>query len=181
MKKGEIVVQFSIGQNVIHPTHGPGEVIGIEQMDIIEEFRRYYVIEFIAKRLTLHIPVRKVEEMKVREVMSRSKLEQVMATLRQMPSQLPEHFKARRQKVEPMIQSGYPTKIAEAVRELTWREKNARLNKIDSQLLSQGRDMLINEIAVATNREIGQVREQINEALAQAIEAKQQNLETVLV
>lgn len=174
------MAQFAIGQSVIHPTHGAGQVTGVKQMDLLDEFKRYYVIEFIAKRLTVHIPVRKAAEMKVRKVMSPSKLEQVMATLRQMPGRLPDHFKARRQEVEALIQSGYPVKIAEAVRELTWFEKNTRLNKIDAQLLAQGKEMLIEEIAVATASEASQVREKIDEALAQAIEAKQQSRETVL-
>lgn len=164
--------QFAIGQSVVHPTHGAGEVIGIKKMDIIEEFNRYYVIEFLGKRLTLHIPVRKVDDNKIRKTMSKSKMKRVFEILRQIPGKLPDHFKARRKKVEDLINSGYPMKIAEAVRELTWREKSDRLNKIDTRLLSQGRGMLIEEIALVTDSETLEVQEKVDNALARAIEAK---------
>ena len=173
--------QFEVGQNVIHPTHGAGEVIGIEQMDLLEEFNRYYVIAFDAKRLTLRIPVRKVDELKIRRVMSQEKLSQVLTTLCSMPQKLPSHFKARRREVEELIQSGYPNKIAQAVRELTWREQNDRLNKIDMKLLSQGREMLIREIALVTGNDQTKARERLERALAQAMatKAQQQPVEVV--
>lgn len=175
------MTQFEIGQDVIHPTHGAGEVVGIEKMDLLEEFNRYYVIEFDDKRLTMRIPVRKVDELKIRGVMSKEKLSQVLTTLCSMPQKLPSHFKARRLEVEALIQSGYPNKIAQAVRELTWREQSDRLNKIDTKLLSQGREMLIREIALVTGKDQNKARERIEHALAQAIaiKAQQQPVEVV--
>lgn len=50
-------MQLAIGQNVIHPIHGAGKITGVTEMNIVEEFTKYYVIEFSTKRLTLHVPV----------------------------------------------------------------------------------------------------------------------------
>lgn len=167
------MIELSIGQNVFHPTHGTGEIIGIKQMDVLEEFENYYVIKFLGKRLTSHIPVRNVENTGVRKVISKARVKNVFETLRQLPGKLPKHFKARKQKVEEMINTGRPVKIAEAVRELTWREQNDRLNKIDTKLLSQGREMLIKEIAVVTDSDVDEAQQRIDRALAKAIKAKE--------
>lgn len=166
------MAELSIGQNVFHPTHGTGEIIDITQMDVLEEFQNYYVIKFMGKRLTTHIPVRNVENTGVRKVISKARVKHVMETLRQLPGKLPKHFKARKKKVEEMINSGRPTRIAEAVRELTWRSENDRLNKIDTRLLSQGREMLIKEIAVVIDSDADEAQKRIDKALAKAVEAK---------
>lgn len=165
-------MQFSVGQNVVHPAHGAGEIVDVEHQELVEGFKHYYVIEFVGKKLTMRIPVRRTDDVGVREVMSKSRFDRVMDTLRAIPGQLPKNFKKRRKKVEEMIQSGYPTTIAEAIRELTWRKRDAHLTKSDTELLSQGRDMLVTEIALATDKELSQVRKEIDQALAEAVQAK---------
>ncbi|MEZ4657677.1 MAG: hypothetical protein R2911_08905 [Caldilineaceae bacterium] len=64
-----------------------------------------------------------------------------------------------------MIFSGAPVKIAEAVRELTWRGHEKNLNISDQKLLEQGREMLIDELCLAIDAEPATVSNTINEAL----------------
>ena len=50
-------MEFSVGDKVVHPGHGCGQIIGLERLDLVEGFERYYVIEFPDKGLTVHVPV----------------------------------------------------------------------------------------------------------------------------
>lgn len=142
-------------------------------MDIVDGFNQYFEIKFKNKKLTTHIPVKNMDEIGVRTVMTQTKLEAVFETLCNIPKQLPQHFKARRKKIEDLLQSGYPMKIAEAARELSWREKEARLSKTDAQFLSQAKDMLVKEIALVTNSTATDVQQRIDQAIAKAINKKQ--------
>lgn len=170
-------MQFSIGQSVVHPAHGAGEIVDIEEMELVSGFKKYYVIEFIGKRLTMRVPMQRVEDLGMREVMSRKRYHKVLKTLRSLPGQLPKNFKERRHTVAGMINSGLPVKLAEAIRELTWRRRESHLTKSDSELLLEGRERLIAEMALATEVELTQARYEIDEALSESIGAKESTIQ----
>jgi RNA polymerase-interacting CarD/CdnL/TRCF family regulator len=44
-------MEFSVGEKVIHPRHGCGQIVGPERLDLVEAFERYYVIKFAEKGL----------------------------------------------------------------------------------------------------------------------------------
>ena len=163
-------MQLSVGQRVVHPHHGIGKIVDVTQMDLVDGFKRYYVIEYLTKRLTSHVPIKKTNELKVRSTMSEEKVEDVLDTLSALPESLPDHHKKRRKIVEDLIQSGRPTKIAQAVRELAWRQERDGLSNWDSQMLSQGKEMLAAEMALVTDSRTGVARRKIEETLTQAIE-----------
>ncbi len=163
-------MEFSVGDKVVHPRHGFGQIIRLESLDLVEGFERYYVIEVPDQGLTLHVPVRKMEELGVRPVMSRAKLSRVLETLRGRPHQLSEGYKQRQDRVRERLETGGPLRIAEVVRDLTWHERRAYLTKADSELLARGRDFLAAEIAVVTNTEIVEAKQTIDTALV-AVEA----------
>lgn len=168
-------MQLSVGQNVVHPMHGTGEITQIKKMDLVEGFNRYYEVEFFEKKLTLNIPVRTIDDSGIRTVMSEEKLDRVFDTLRREPDELPEHYKERRKKIEDLLKTGRPEKIAQVVRELTWQqEKSDGLNTVDSRMLSKSREMLIAEIAMVTDSDIFEAQELIDAALARAMAQKAQ-------
>ncbi len=167
---------FSIGENIVHPSHGAGQIVGIEKQELVSGFHQYYVIEFVGKRLTIRVPERRVEDLGMRNVMSRVRYQAVLETLRSLPDQLPKNFKERRQAVAEMINSGVPKRIAEAVRDLTWRRRAAHLTKSDSELLGEGRERLIAEMALANECDVTEVRLEIDEALSTAVAAQEERL-----
>ncbi len=169
--KGGLML-FSVGQNIVHPAHGAGTIVALQEQELVKGFRRYYVVRFADKRLTIRIPLRRTDELGVRKVMGQATCDKVLAVLRDLPHQLPSNFKERRKTVEKMIHSGRPVKIAEALRELTWRREVKRLNKADSELYSQAQDMLTQEMTLATGHDLEDVQRQINYALQEAVDAK---------
>ncbi len=169
--------EFTIGQNIVHPAHGAGEIVDIEDMELVSGFKKYYVIEFIGKRLTMRVPMQRVEELGMREVMSQKRFQRVLQVLDNIQGQLPKNFKERRRLVADLINSGLPGKIAEAVRELTWRRKAAHLTKSDMELLNEGRERLIAEIALATDTDLSGARQRIDDVLTQAVQSKWAQME----
>ena len=159
-------MDFAIGQHIIHPSHGPGKIIDIEERALTKKgVQTYYVIRFANKRLVVRVPMKDAVERGLRQVMSADKSEQVLSALRDTPQALPQDFKERRKQIEEMIFSGAPVKIAEAVRELTWRGHDKNLNISDQKLLEQGREMLVDELCLAINAEPNTVKDTINQAL----------------
>lgn len=158
-------MELSVGDKVVYPRHGVGRITGEEQLDLVEGFERYYVIEILDKGLTVHVPMRKMEELGVRPVMSRAKLARVLESLRGTPHPLSEDYRKRQAGVREKLETGGPLRIAEMVRDLTWHERRAHLTKADTELLARGREFLSAEIASLTGTEVTQAKQMIDAAL----------------
>jgi len=165
-------MEFLVGQHIVHPAHGAGTVVGVQEQELVEGYEHYYVIRFADKRLTVRVPQLRTDELGLRSVMGTAKCKEVFSVLSSLPKQLPSNFKERRRTVEKLIHSGKPVKVAEALRELTWRRELKPLNKADSELLSQASGMLVEEMSLATGEEKTRVERQISAALDESVRAK---------
>lgn len=163
-------MQLTVGDRVVYPRHGMGRIRRLENMDVVEGFERYYVIDIPDQGLTVHVPVRKVEELGVRPVMSPAKLAQVLDTLCGRPHLLAEDHRKRQEWVREKLETGRPLRIAEIVRDLTWHERRAHLTKADSALLAQGRDILSAEMALVTDTPVADVKRTIDDAMTSAMD-----------
>lgn len=166
-------MDFSIGQNVVHPAHGPGTIVEVVEDELVPGYHRFYVIEFSCNRLTVRVPLRRVREIGVREVMSQERCQAVLDILRDLPEQLQSDFKSRRHRINELLRSGRPRQIAAVVRDLTWRKHDKHLTKADSEQLAKGREMLATEVAMAFDEEIKEADKTIRAAVAEAVAAKQ--------
>jgi CarD family transcriptional regulator len=165
----EMLMQFSIGDKIVHPYRGPGRVVDVERKEFMEEEKRYYVIEYPAFHMTMHVPVRKSAELGMRPAMSQAKIARVLETLRRKPHRLPEDYKKRQENVSEKINAGRPIITAEAVRDLTWHRQRAHLTKKDSELLQRGQDFLAAEMALVSDSDVSEANERIESVLAAAL------------
>ena len=157
-------MRLSVGDKVVLPKRGIGQITGLESLDLVEGFERYYVIA-IPDGLTVRIPVRTAAELGLRLVMSRAKLAHVLKELRSSPRPLSEDYRERQEWVRERLATGAPMRIARIVRDLTWHERRAHLTQADTDLLARGRDLLSAEIAVVSGTEAVDARQTINDAL----------------
>jgi CarD family transcriptional regulator len=157
--------QYSVGDKVMHPHYGPGQIVSVEHRELVQGFEKYYVIQLLANESTLYIPTRQVEEVGLRPVMSQAKLARVLATLRAVPKQLSKDFKVRQARIRDKLASARPIKVAEAVRDLTNRRRRSYLTKVDTDLLNQGRDLLASEMAASIGTDVPYGHQTLDAAL----------------
>lgn len=162
-------MEFSVGDKVIHPQYGPGQVTSIEGQVPSDATARYYVIEIIRKGLTVHTPVDKAEALGIRPAMSPSRSRRVVGMLRGRAHDLPKAYRARQEQVAAQLGSGEVAQLASAVRDLSWRQKRGHLTKRDSDLLRQGLDQLCSEIALVSGDTVSEVREMVGSTLTAAM------------
>ena len=162
-------MQFTVGDLVVHPQYGAGEIVGAERPGSLEDFENSYIIHIAQQDLTLYVPRHRMAELGIRPVMSQAKLTQVMEALRSMPKILPDDYRERQQIVEEQLKTGSALPIAEAVRDLTWHERREHLTKKDTELLGRGRDFLVNEMALASGEEVSVIEETLDAALVIAL------------
>jgi CarD family transcriptional regulator len=174
-----MAIKFSVGDKVIHPKFGAGQITGEEHRELVKGFEHYYVIKIISTGATAYIPMRKMDELGVRPVMSRNKLAQVLKTLSSVPRVLSEDFKKRQECVREQLGTALPIPIAEAVRDLTWHSERKRLTQKDEELLSRGRELLATEMSVATEVQVFDAHTTIDAALQAALASELEGPERV--
>ena len=168
-------MKFAIGQHVCHPSYGPGEIVDIEEQTIQDSPTEYYVIHFLGQNLTTRTPVDAVDKIGLRAVISEKQTEKILSTLSQEPQPLPTDHKRRQAQLKALIFSGKPVKVAQAIRELSWRRfRRGSLNASDKKLLNQGKEMLVNEVALAQDAERMSVAAMIDNVLSAAREEMQE-------
>ena len=73
---------MKIGDRVVYPMHGAGEVVGIEENEVGGVIQSYYVLSLPMGNLKLMLPVDKVEENGIREIIDKAQLDSVAEILR---------------------------------------------------------------------------------------------------
>ncbi len=164
-------MNYTINDNVIHPSHGRGQVTAVKNVELVEGFKHYYVINIPDKLMTVYVPVGKMEELGFRSMMQKGKQAKVLETLRALPSQLSENYKIRQADIREVLRTGLPLEIAKVLRNLTWYKQNKSLTVVDQKLLNQAREALISEMAAVKNITIPDATQMIDTALQVSIQS----------
>jgi RNA polymerase-interacting CarD/CdnL/TRCF family regulator len=69
-------MQFKIGDRVIHPVHGPGQIVNVKEKEFSDKKTRLYYEVALPKRVTLWVPVETEKAGKLRLETVRSELNQ---------------------------------------------------------------------------------------------------------
>lgn len=162
-------MEFSVGDTVMYPRHGVGEITDIEHKELVEGFADYYVIDIPKKRMTVRVPIDKTDDLGIRPTMVPAKLDSVFVLLGSEPASLPNDNRKRQDQIRQILGSGVPLEVAEAVRDLVWRREQSHLTKADSDLLAWGEELLTSEIAMITNIDVMEAKQQIQSALTGTI------------
>jgi CarD family transcriptional regulator len=162
-------MQFAVGDKVVHPHHGPGQITGIEHKEFMHGMEYYYVIDIPTQGLTLHIPKHRMQEIGVRPAMLQTQFRHVLEILRSKPDQLPPEYKERQEQILEKLKTGQPSELAEAVRDLAWYQKMSHLTKRDTDYMDRGRKLLAAEMALVADTEIADANETIESALTDAL------------
>jgi CarD family transcriptional regulator len=157
---------YSVGDKVMHPSHGPGRITGITHQELVKGFKHYFVIALSDKATTVQVPVRKMEELGIRPVMSRAEIALMLEHLKSTPQDLPRDHRERQALIEQMIQSRRPMQMAEAVRDLVWYGKQDHLTAGNQRLLTKGRGILASEMALALDVSVVEAEGAIHAALS---------------
>lgn len=138
--------EYERGEPVIHPRYGAGTVIGEKELTIQGKTRAYHIIELVGERGEVMVPVEMATDMNIRPAIKNlSVIEDVFAS---PPLTLSDDYRTRQAKIQKQIQTRDPQAMAEALRDLFWREHNDRLTTVEVKMKSRLMQMLSREIAV---------------------------------
>ena len=157
---------FNAGEYVVYPTHGVGKVADVTKQNIAGSELELLVVNFDKDKMTLRIPVAKVEQVGLRKISEATTIDNALATLKGKAKVKKIMWSRRAQEYENKINSGNPVAIAEVVRDLYRNENLAEQSYSERQIYEQALDRLASEVAVFDNTSIEAANKKLLEILA---------------
>ena len=166
-------MEFTTGDAIIHPVRGAGVVERIVERTWHGNAELYYRIRLLGQSGTmLMIPTSVTEKLGIRCALSRSAMKQLWPILLATPRRLPDRYKELRYLLQGKLGTGDIFQVAEAVRDMAWRQRETHLSATIKQLYEEGIRLLVGEIAATQDIEFAdadtQFRARLREHLSSA-------------
>ena len=156
---------FKIGDKVVHPYHGAGMVIDIEEKKLLKERGRYYIIDLVASDGIVMVPTNNVQRIGLRRASGRRAISRAMNTLASTPDTLSSDHRERQARAQERLNTGDLIEVTEVVRNLAWRNSEAGLTMADNKLYQRAQTFLASELALAKDIELQEALERLQTAL----------------
>ena len=156
---------LKIGEIVVYPKHGVGEIAKIETMEISNIKTSFYVVKMEQSKLTIRVPIDKKNEVGLRKISSKKIIEEVYSTLKLKPKIRRIMWSRRAQEYEAKIFSGDPIKISEVVRDLFRKSSQAEQSYSERQMFQVAIERLAREVAAVEKTDYFQSTEKIEQIL----------------
>jgi CarD family transcriptional regulator len=140
-------VEFKAGDHVVYPTHGVGQVQGIEEMPVAGMSLKVIIVTFEENRMTLRVPVNKAASSGLRKLATNEAMQEALEVLRGRARIKRTMWSRRAQEYEAKINSGDPLAIAEVVRDLHRNAGQPDQSFSERQIYEQALDRLAAELA----------------------------------
>jgi CarD family transcriptional regulator len=162
----EEAMKFTTGDAVVHPIHGAGIVECIVERTWHGNAEFYYRIKLLGQSGTvLMVPASVAEQLGMRCAISQSNMEQLWRVLLAAPMSLPNKHKDCTQLLQDKLGTGDVFQVAEAVRDMAWRQWKTRLSNTAKQLYEEGIRLLAGEIAATQDIKFADAETQVRARL----------------
>ena len=163
MKKNAPDLNLEIGDLVVYPTYGVGQ---IEEFDTHHIDHDFVLINFKQDKMKLRIPMNKTANSGLRKLSNKNRLSKALEVLKEDPNLKKDMWIKRAKEYEKSINSGDPVLIAEVVRDL---HKNDELLEQQSyserQIYLTALNRLSNEYAAVENIDKKVAKKKLEELL----------------
>ena len=157
--------EFKVGEIVVYPKHGVGEITKIENMEISNIKTSFYVVKMEQSKLIIRVPLDKKDEVGLRKISSKKIIEGVYTTLKLKPKIRRIMWSRRAQEYESKIFSGDPLRISEVVRDLFRKNSQAEQSYSERQMFQIALERLAREVAAVEKTDYFQATEKIENTL----------------
>lgn len=164
-------MKFKKGDTVIYPQHGACKVEAIRKEDplVVGKLQDYLVLRTVIGDMTLRVPMAKVDEVGVRPPVSPDELEDLVAVLAKADPRVPANWSRRFKNHQEKLKSGDVYQVAEVVRNLAARNRDASLSAAERTMYERARVNLISEIAPALKVSTEAAEAYLDDALARGV------------
>jgi CarD family transcriptional regulator len=165
-------IDFELGDNVVYPHHGAGQVVKKENKKIFGEEREYLTIKILHNDMTVMVPCENAAVAGLRRVIDQETVEKIVAVLRDDVSEMPKNWNRRFKHNRDKIKTGDIYELAEVVRNLGLREHEKGLSTGEKQMFTRAKKILASELMYALDKDEDAAEAYLDDLLSDSAEAK---------
>ncbi len=150
---------FNIGDKIVYPIHGAGIIESIEEIEILGNKNKYYIMRISLNDMRVMIPLDNIDTLGIRSVVDKEQADKVFDILSQVPSEMNKLWTKRYRENENKIKSGNILVIAEIVRNLIISDRIKKLSAGEKKILSNAKGILISELMLVLDMSRVQIEE----------------------
>ena len=160
---------FDVGDRVVYPHHGAAVIKKREKRKVNGATAEYLVLEMAHGELTLSVPVDKADDVGMRPPIGKEEVEDLFELLGKKDVREPANWSRRFKNHQEKLKSGDVYQVAEVVRNLAARNRDASLSAAERTMYDRARINLISEIAPALKVSAEEAERYLDEALAKGV------------
>jgi CarD family transcriptional regulator len=145
-----MTTEFAVGDKAVYPAQGVAEVVSIDTKEIMGTSQTFYVLRVLDSDKKIMIPVQKVDDVGLRQIITDGGVDEVYDILRERDVDLNTQTWNRRYRAYvEKIQTGSPFEIAEVLRDLNLLKAYKTLSFGEKKMLDNAKRLLVQELAIA--------------------------------
>lgn len=156
---------FNIGDKIVYPMHGAGVIENVEVKEILGKERSYFIMKMPIGEMKVMVPVDKIEEVGIREIISEDEMKEVITILEGDKGKMPQNWNRRFRANMDRIKSGDIFEIAAVVRNLMLLDQEKGLSTGERKMLNDAKQMLVSEMVLVCDLSIDEIEELVTKAI----------------
>ena len=161
---------MKIGDRIVYPMHGAGEVTGIEENEVGGETKSYYVLRLPMGNLKLMLPIDKIDEIGLRDVIGKEKIPEVAEVLKGAAEHSQGSWNKRYHANLDRMKTGDILEVAAIARNLMRQNEKKKISSGEQRLLETARQILISELVFALDKTPEEISDWVDEQVNSYVE-----------
>src|SRR5690625_351976 len=164
-----VALEFSTGQVVVHPHHGPATVKRTFSRSIRGERRKYLRLQVHHDDLLVAVPVETAEEIGVRPTIDLEEVREIFDVLLAESGKQEKVWSRRIKSNTERLRTGDMKTVAALIRDLTRQNDEKRLAFGEMKLLRDATGPFVAELALVLSKDAEEVTEMMNAAILEDV------------
>lgn len=152
---------FNLGDHVVCPGHGVGQICSLETKELNGEPKGFYIVKIVSNGMKVMIPVDSKEGL--RSLISATEIDGIFELLKDQDVKVDMSTWNRRHREYTLkVKTGSLTEIADVLRQLLLLKSTKKLSFGERKMLDQCKELIVKEIALSSGAPETQVSEKID-------------------
>jgi CarD family transcriptional regulator len=153
---------FKVGEKVVYPAHGVGEIEAIRSHVISGSEKKFYMLRILETDMKIMIPIDNVDSVGLRKIIDRAMVTKVYKVLRQKKVETDQQTWNRRyREYTEKIKTGSILEIAKVLRDLFVLKGDKELSFGERKMLDTARNLLVKELSIARSHSEEKIMEEL--------------------
>jgi len=156
---------YKIGDKIVYPMHGAGIIEAIEEREIFEETKPYYIMQIVSEGLQILIPVDKVDDIGVRTIVTQPVIDEMIETLKLPMDVMEKNWNRRYREHLERLKTGDIFEVAKVVKNLILLDRLKGLSTGEKKMLNNARNFIVSEMVLIQDKDKEEILDLINSSV----------------